>query len=177
MLGRCGDFANWDDVSKEILGRHCGAHAEASRGGGAEGQAHAVAGPLSFSDLRPRFEVAPKPKPRVRDVRDDMPPSLAGKKLSATLRNGVRLCAEYQRNRCRRGDDCEFRAAVGIQWPVECRAKCVNHCQPGRAVPAVRQSKAPPRRPPSSSSSNDMVDVVVEPDPTQEAPQSQPRPL
>ena len=90
-MGRCGVFATWDDVSKEILD-DIAANVIKQVEGAVQKDKHTLwQAPLSSSDLRPRFQVT---KPRIRDVRDEMPPSLTGKKLSATLRNG---------------DACEFR--------------------------------------------------------------------
>ena len=74
MLGRCGVFASWDDLSKEILD-DIAAHTLKQVEGAVQKDKHTLwQAPVSSSDLRPRFQVAPKPKPRVRDVRDEMPP-------------------------------------------------------------------------------------------------------
>ena len=81
MLGRCGVFATWDEVSKGVLD-DIAVNVIKQLEGAVQKDKHTLwQAPLSSSDLRPRFQVAPTPKPRVRDVRDEMPPSLAGKKF------------------------------------------------------------------------------------------------
>ena len=58
MLGRCGVFATWDDVSKEVLDDVAVLGPSKSRGA-VQKDKRLSGRPLLASDLRPRFQVIP----------------------------------------------------------------------------------------------------------------------
>ena len=107
---------------------------------------HAV-GALSAGDVRPRYQVQPVARPtNVQDIRDLMPPSIAGKLVSPVLRDGTKLCARFgSQNGCSVAN-CPF-ALLGSQSGVLGL----------RPVP----KPTPKRRPRSSASTDPMLAAEV----------------
>ncbi|CAE7222905.1 unnamed protein product [Symbiodinium sp. CCMP2592] len=144
-------FQSWDQVMAEALA--------AVERDGALGMDKAVQkdhhtvwqGQLSQKEVQSRFQL-PAVVPVPAAARAMMPRQIGGKRLSATLRDGVQLCAAFQSGQCQHGgDEC----ASG-------RHRCAI-LQSGRVCGGTQRSVAAPESPPRTGTRAKAAAVVLKP--------------
>ncbi|CAE7812806.1 unnamed protein product [Symbiodinium sp. CCMP2592] len=139
-------FTSWDEVTQEAL--------EAAERDGALGMDRAVQkdnhtvwqGQLSPEEIQPRFRL-PAAVPVPAAAAAMMPRQIGGKRLSATLRDGVQLCAAFQAGHCRhQGDECSggrHRCAILLQSGRVCGG--THGAEVCRVKRFVKAPESPPR--------------------------------
>ena len=93
--------------------------------------------PIRLRETKPRFNV-PRTLPLPDRVEYMMPRQINGKRVSASLRDGARLCVEYQRGRCSGPSPCpagQHRCAILVQSGRVCGGSHpAKECREKRAV-------------------------------------------
>ncbi|CAE7363164.1 unnamed protein product, partial [Symbiodinium sp. CCMP2592] len=136
-------FTSWDEVTQEAL--------EAAERDGALGMDRAVQKDnhtvqLSPEEIQPRFRL-PAAVPVPAAAAAMMPRQIGGKRLPATLRDGVQLCAAFQAGHCRhQGDECSggrHRCAILLQSGRVCGG--THGAEVCRVKRFVKAPESPPR--------------------------------
>ena len=93
--------------------------------------------PIRLRETKPRFNV-PRTLPLPDRVEYMIPRKINGKRVSASLRDGARLCVEYQRGRCSGPSPCpagQHRCAILVQSGRVCGGSHpAKECRENRAV-------------------------------------------